>query len=453
MVSKGLRPSFTLVTLLLTHSALADEQSSATGFIEDSHLQLLNRTYYLNRDLRNGASNSLGANAHKPQSARRGYREELAQGAMFFYRSGYTRGTLGVGVDLHALLGLRLDGGGGRTGTSLMPWGNEGPSTDYTKAGAALKLRLSNTELTWGEQFPLTPVFGFNDSRLLPGSATGISLRSKELHNVEIQAGHFTAASGPESSNHDGQLYTNLMQLPGSRSVDYLGGTYAPDKNFSVSLYTSRLEDIWTQHYAGAKYRHLLATGQTITVDTNLYSTHDAGAAKGGSISNQTGSVMLGLALGAHKVSLGYQQVKGDEPMDWVSLDGTLGNVSLANIMQVSHFTEPNEKSWQLRYDLDLATFAVPGLTFMVRYTRGDGASNSHSDNAFYTQQGKHLYDDDKDNKHWERDIEAGYVVQSGSAKDLTVRVKHSLHRSGSEGRYPDHNEIRFIAEYPINIF
>lgn len=40
---------------------------------------------------------------------------------MFFYPSGYPRGTLGVGVELHALLGLRLDGGRSRTGTSLMP--------------------------------------------------------------------------------------------------------------------------------------------------------------------------------------------------------------------------------------------------------------------------------------------------------------------------------------------
>ncbi|WP_238938587.1 OprD family porin [Pseudomonas typographi] len=453
MTTGVLRRCIPFMGVLLSCPALADEQSSAAGFLEGSHLQLLNRTYYLNRDLRNGASNSLGANAHKPVSARSGYREELAQGAMFFYQSGYTQGTLGVGADLHALFGLRLDGGGGRTGTSLMPWGNDGPPTDYSKGGAALKLRFSKTQLMYGEQFPLTPVFGFNDSRLLPGSATGLSLRSNELRNIELQAGHFTATSGPESSNHDGELNTNLMQLPGSRSVDYLGGTYAPSKNLSLSLYTSRLADIWWQHYAGAKYRYPWAPGRLISMDANLYSTHDTGASKGGPIDNLTGSLMLGLTWKAHKVSVGYQKVDGDEPMDWVSLDGTLGNVALANIMQVSHFTEPNETSWQLRYDLDLASFAVPGLTFMVRYTRGAGASNSHSDNVFYTQQGKHVYDDDKDNKHWERDIEIGYVVQSGAAKNLALRVKQSVHRSTSGGRYPDHDETRLIAEYPIDIF
>ncbi|WP_407681343.1 OprD family outer membrane porin [Pseudomonas bohemica] len=90
----------------------------------------------------------------------------------------------GAGSRRHVFLPVRLPPGHARSRrrAACPPriasgWRRE-PHRHQPHALAALKLRLSNTELTWGEQFPLTPVFGFNDSRLLPGSATGVSLRS-----------------------------------------------------------------------------------------------------------------------------------------------------------------------------------------------------------------------------------------------------------------------------------
>ncbi|MBF3187934.1 outer membrane porin, OprD family, partial [Pseudomonas aeruginosa] len=81
------------------------------GFVEDSELQFLARTYYFNRDYRDSPNNA-GRNRFKPRSERNGYREEATQGLRLQFASGYTPGSLGFGLDAHAMLGLQLDSGG-----------------------------------------------------------------------------------------------------------------------------------------------------------------------------------------------------------------------------------------------------------------------------------------------------------------------------------------------------
>ncbi|MNC81408.1 Porin D precursor [compost metagenome] len=63
------------------------------------------------------------------------------------------------------------------------------------------------------------------------------------------------------------------------------------------------------------------------------------------------------------------------------------------------------------------------------------------------------MYPDGADVRHWERDIEARYVVQSGPAKDLSFRIRQATHRSSTGYRYVDDDEVRVIIDYPISIF
>ena len=443
-----------LAGLSVSGAALAG-QADAKGFLEDGHLDLLNRNFYFNRDLRNGARNNLGANARKPAGERNGYREEWAHGLMAYYRSGFTRGVVGFGLDAHALLGIRLDSGGGRTGTSLLPWDGEGqPEEEYAELGGALKLRLSNSVLKYGQQLPNVPVFAVNQARLLPSTATGFSLSVDEIRNLNLQAGHFTAVSGVDSSDNHGEITTDYAVLPTADSIDYLGGTYRFSDDLSVTLYGSELKDIWRQYYANARYRLPLTPKQALTFTFNLYDTRDHGEAKGGEIDNTSWSLSAAWKFGGHTLTLGHQRIDGDEPLDWVGFDGTQGgSLFMGNVAQVVTFSEANERSWQLRYDLDMASYGIPGLTFMTRYTRGDHMDNADSDNRFYTRNGAHVYERGKDHSHWERNFEVSYLVQSGPAKDLLLRMRQSTHRASSGYRYPDHDEIRLIAEYPLNIF
>lgn len=349
--------------------------------------------------------------------------------------------------DGFVMFGQQLDGGGGSTGTGLMPWGTSGAPSNYSKGGAAAKLRISNTVIRYGDQFPVTPVFGSFDPRLLPGTAKGFSVDSNELKSWNMQAGYLTAATAPDSSNRNGEIRTNLMQLPAAANVRYAGLAHAMSKDLQVSLYGSTLADTWNQYYTGAKAKLSLTEASEFFWTFDFYRTQDTGRSIGGQIKNTTFCTMASIRSGAHKMGVGLQKVNSDEPMDWATLDGSFGNVSLSNIMQVSHFTDPHETSWQIRYDFNFAGVGIPGLTFMSRYTRGDGMRNSGSRNLFYTQNGAHLYDDSKGNKHWERNSEIAYVVQSGRMRDLTLRLRQSSQRGTAGNRYPDHDEVRLILE------
>ncbi|WP_121411412.1 OprD family outer membrane porin, partial [Pseudomonas aeruginosa] len=146
------------------------------GFVEDSELQFLARTYYFNRDYRDSPNNA-GRNRFKPRSERNGYREETTQGLRLQFASGYTPGSLGFGLDAHAMLGLQLDSGGGRTGTGNLPVGADGhPDHRYGKVGGALRLRHGETRLKYGQTTTSAPVFAASSNRTLSGMAYGLLL-------------------------------------------------------------------------------------------------------------------------------------------------------------------------------------------------------------------------------------------------------------------------------------
>src|SRR3546814_18339107 len=75
-------------------------EEKAEGFVEGSSLTVLNRNYYFNRDHRNGQSSATG----------NGYSEAWAHAIISKFESGFTQGTVGVGVDAFAMIGLKQIG-------------------------------------------------------------------------------------------------------------------------------------------------------------------------------------------------------------------------------------------------------------------------------------------------------------------------------------------------------
>ncbi|MDH4555112.1 OprD family porin, partial [Pseudomonas sp. BN417] len=82
--------------LLLTGTAIGAATPAQAEFIKDSKASLELRNFYFNRDFRQD---------NAPQSKA----EEWAQGFLLRYESGFTEGTVGVGVDALGLLGVKLD--------------------------------------------------------------------------------------------------------------------------------------------------------------------------------------------------------------------------------------------------------------------------------------------------------------------------------------------------------
>ena len=434
-----------LPLLVAAPFAQADSaQSQSKGLIEDSTWSVLNRSVFDQRDYRHGGRNGSARNAWKPRSERNGLAQEWAYGLMGSYQSGFTQGTVGFGVDAHGYLGVKLDSGGGRAGKArLLSVDNEGhPKDDYGRAGAALKVRVSDTVLAWGEQRVKTPVFSSSDSRLLPETFTGFFLTSNEIDTLKLVAGHFPENAARNASSHDQGFVVNYSNAEQGNAFDLAGAVWNPRDDFSASLYTSRYEDSWNQHYLGSTFPPALDDRRSLSLDLNLYRTPDTGKALSGRIDNTTWSLMSRYVRGPHGFGLGWQQVDGNTPFDYVSR----GAIYISNAVQLSDFNAPNEKSWQARYDLDMGAFGVPGLNLTALYVRGFDIDGTHVDpNGGYAYLGY-----GKDGKHWERDLEARYVVQDGKAKGLAFSIRHNVHRGDTAQAELDGDQIRLAVEYPL---
>ncbi|EKT4522258.1 OprD family porin [Pseudomonas putida] len=419
-------------------AAAVSSQTEAKGFLDDSELSLKLRNYYFNRDGKSGA----------------GDRRDWTQGFIVNYSSGYTQGAIGFGVEAFGHLGIKLDGGAGHSGTGNLPVKNDGsPEDEYSRAGGALKVRVSKTELRWGDLQPTAPVFAAGGTRLLPQTATGFNLLSSEFEGLDLEGGHFTGGNGPVTTNGDHGIWATYANLQAD-SIDFVGGKYAVNEELSISLYGSELEDVWRQYYGNANLTLPLAKDQALTFDFNIYRTNDEGRAEAGDISNTTWSFATAYSfLSAHTVTLAYQKVHGDTPFDYVAfgLNGpgdTGDSIFLANSIQYSDFNGPEERSWQLRYDLDMGIYGVPGLSFMARYVNGRGIDGSKMDSESHYRG----YGYGEDGRHHETNLEAKYVLQSGPAKDLSFRIRQAIHRGNADQAEGDVNEFRFIVDYPISI-
>ncbi|OOV89917.1 OprD family porin [Pseudomonas sp. MF4836] len=431
-----------LLPLLCSLPLAAAAGEGESGFIEDSHLTLLSRNYYLNRSIQDGRRD----------------RKDWTQGFIARFSSGFTQGTVGVGVDAFGTLGLKLDASGGKIGTYNLPVHDNGkPADEYSKGGAALKLRISETVLRYGEQSVDTPVFAVGHNRLIPQAATGFALDSREVQGLKLRAGHFTSASGHVTTNSDGDLWAFYAGVT-TPSVDYLGADYQFSDKLGASLYTARFADIWNQYYANFNGSTDLDDRQQVGFDLNLYRTVDTGQAKAGAIDNTTLGASVFYGLGAHRLTLALQNVDGNTPFDYLGVgdidrNGRNGrdqgaSIYLPNSAQYSDFNGPNERSWQLRYDLAMDSYGVPGLKLMARYLRGSGIDGTHMPvvspyAGFYG----------KDGTHRETNLEARYVVQSGPLKDLSLRLRQTWHRANAAQGEGNIDEFRLITDYPLDIF
>ncbi|TFF42819.1 OprD family porin [Pseudomonas sp. RIT623] len=413
--------------------AVASSQDEAKGFVEDSKLNVKMRNLYFSRDYRNteSAGNKLAGLRHDQR--------EWGQGFIGTFESGFTQGTVGVGVDAIGLLGLKLDSGRGYSGTGLFPTGSDQRSQDdYSKGGVAVKFRISDTVLKVGDQFTALPVFATDDSRLLPETAQGALLTSNEIKGLTLHAGRFTSMTAQSETDRDS--ISDGLGRRGLKEADVFGGSYAFTDSLSTSLYYSKVEDYWRKYYANVNWALPISDKQGLVFDFNIYDTKGEGdnlyraTADGDKLDNRAYSFSGAYNIGAHTFTLAYQKVTGDGEYAY-GIDGG-GSIFLANSVARSDFNAEGEKSWQARYDLNFAEFGVPGLTFMTRYVRGTGAHTGATN----------------DGKEWERDIDVKYVLQEGPAKDLSFRVRQATYRSSDAVYSNSLDELRLIVEYPLSI-
>ncbi|WOE32958.1 MULTISPECIES: OprD family outer membrane porin [unclassified Acinetobacter] len=419
------------------------------NFIDDTVFNVLAKNYYFNRDFRKGEYNSAGQNAQLPVSERKGYREEWAQGFIVNLDSGWTDTPVQFGLNTYALMALKLDSDGYRTGTNNLEVDSNGkPKSATAEFGGAVRAKYHKTEVLLGNQFPNNPIIGTNYSRLLPSMSTGLSIKDHSFDHLTLNFGYFTQMSPVDSTERISYFNTDYNNSIQGKYVTYLGVNYNL-KNIETSLYVSELDNVWMQYYLGAKYNHLINDQSSFNLQTNNYLNRDTGEATGGNINTGLISLTGNYKRSHHSFSLAYQQVLGDEPFDWIGFKNNGGIASIPNSVQFSTFTEAKEKSAQIKYEIDFSSYGAEGLSFMTRYIYGWDMDNTASNNIFYTE--RHIYNQDTDNKHWERDIELRYKIKKGFAKNLDIRIRQATHRATQGYRYGNIDEIRLILEYPFS--
>ncbi|WP_271407579.1 OprD family porin [Pseudomonas sp. Q1-7] len=410
-------------SVLLCAGVSAGVAQAESGFFEDASATLQLRNYYFSRDF----SDIVGPN--KQSKA-----EEWAQGFILNFKSGYTPGPVGFGLDAVGTLGIKLDSSPDRVNTGLLPVKEDGRAADdYSRLGVAGKMRLSRTELKVGELQPNLPVLVFSDIRLLPPSYQGASITSSEIAGLTLQGGHLNSTSLRNEAGDD-KLQAMLGHLPQrqatSDAFNYAGADYAfNDNRTTLSAWYGQLEDIYGQRYFGLKHSEPVGAW-VLGANIGYFDSREDGKHLIGDIDNQAFYSLLSARRGGHTVYVGYQAMFGDSAFPRV-----FANISpLGNEVPTYEFAFADERSWQVRYDYDFAALGMPGLTTTLRYISGDNVD---------TGQGF-------EGKDWERDLDIGYVVQGGALKGLGVRVRNVTARSNYR---TDIDENRLILSYTIALF
>lgn len=416
------------------------------GFVEDTRWSLLNRTVLERRDYLDGGRSNGGRNAVLPRARRSDYAQEWGYGLMGAVESGFTRGVVGFGADAHAYFAHKLSGDDLRVGkVRMLPVDRQGYAQDgIARGGAALKVRISSTVLKVGEQRAKAPIFSSSDTRLLPETMRGWLLTSHEIDKLTLQAGHFTGSADRNARGTANPLVVNYLdpKSPRGDAFDFAGATWKAAPALSLSAYLGRLKDTWRTGYLGASYAVPLGAKRALAFDLQLYHSKDTGRALAGPIDNTTASLMATYTHGPHRLGVGWQKVDGDTPFDYL----TRGAIWLGNAAQLSDFNAPHEQSWQLRYEVDAASWGAPGLAMGAAYIRGSGIDGSRVP----ARGGYAWLGYGKDGRHWERDLWLRYTVQAGSAKGLALLLRYGEHRSNKAQAELDARQIRVAVEYPI---
>ncbi|SER22313.1 outer membrane porin, OprD family [Azotobacter beijerinckii] len=432
------------VALSTLGAALAVPAVAQAGFIEDSKATLSLKNFYINQDVRN-------------QDAPR--QEDWGQGFFLDFKSGFTEGPVGFGLDVQAMHAIRLDGGGRadkagieRTPGGMFPLESNGKAkTDFGRVGVTGKLRISKTEARLGTLMPKMPVLTYNDGRLLPQMFHGAQVTSNEIKDLSLTAGKIEHSTERNSSDSHG------LSIGGANSGSkaqfsnefYFGGAdYKPTKDLLLQYYYGNLRDFYKQHFFGLVHDWKLPVGalktdlRYFTSDSDGKNESASGRAEGyrssgangssGEVDNNLWSAMFTYSLAGHALSAGYQKVTGNSDFPHIN-QGNGRTLYLITNAQIGKFASAGENTWVVGHTYDFAAIGVPGLKTKLIYFSGDDIDAAGSDN-----------------KEWERNFRVDYTVQSGLLKGVGLSWLNAAAR-GNDGR--DLDENRLVVSYSLPLF
>jgi hypothetical protein len=428
---------YTVITLAL--GAMTFGSQAHADFLRDSKATLGLKNFYFNNDNRDGTA--------VPSKT-----EEWAQGFLLDFKSGYTDGMIGFGIDALGLMGVTLDSGKGRhVGSSMIPSDSDDSAVDeWSRLGLTGKVRVSKTELRLGTLMPKLPILVANDGRLLPQTFEGGQITSSELKDLTLIGGRIEHATGRGSSDQTGLAATGGTRE--SNAFDFAGGDWKITRDLTAQYYYAHLDDYYSQQFFGLLHTWTITDNQSLKTDLRYFKTDSSGKngsgtsgyrisgytdGNDGEIDNRTWSAALIYSLGAHAFTAGYQSVSSGSGFTQLNQGGLpdkgAGGVSLYLYTDrlIQTFTRAGERTAFGQYAYDFAALGVPGLKASVIYLSGDNIKTATGN----TQ------------KEWERDFSLDYTIQSGALKGVGLGWRNG--KSNSEAsRNQDQN--RLIVSYSI---
>jgi hypothetical protein len=373
---------------------------------------------------------------------------------MLDFKSGYTDGMVGFGIDGLGLLGVTLDSGKGRhVGSTMMPSDSDNRAVDeWSRLGLTGKVKMSKTEFRYGTLIPKLPILVANDGRVLPQTFEGGQITSSEFKGLTLTGGRIEHATGRGSTDQTGLAVAGGTRE--SNQFDFAGGDWNVTKELTAQYYYANLDNYYKQHFLGLIHTLALSDNQSLKTDLRYFKTDSSGANSAGTsgyrmsgytknvdgeIDNRTWSAALIYTLGGHAITAGYQSVSDGSNFTQLSqgslVDKGAGGASLYLYTDrlIQSFARAGERTVFGQYAYDFAALGVPGLKGSVMYLSGDNIKTTSGDNQ----------------KEWERDISLDYVLQSGALKGVGFGWRNG--KSNSEAaRNVDQNRVFVSYSIPL---
>ena len=406
----------------LTSSMLLSTQVFAGHFMDNSSVELTTRNFYFDRD-------------YQEQSAYPAAKD-WSQGLILKANSGYTEGKVGFGLDILATAGFKLDADAEHAGTGNLPRDtrtNE-PASSYGEIGVTAKAKISQTEVKVGTLMPMNPVLVASPARLLPQTYQGISLQSKEIQNLDLQAAYIDKVNHRDSTNYENIKISGVngrFKAAETNDLYYLGGYYDFNQAFKLTTFYMDVNNLYHQTMLGLQHKYLLNEQTNLTSQLRYYNSRDEGQAKAGLVDNDLFHAHFELKHDSHKLMFSTFQHHGETAFPYLSG----GETGLLIDTWPGDFLNAKEKVYSFRYEYDFKK-QVPGLRFMTRYTVGHNIDEPHLGGT--------------DLKEDELDFDLGYTLQSGLFKNLGLRARYAIYDNNMlpTANIKPANETRINIDY-----
>ncbi|MDM1764471.1 MULTISPECIES: OprD family porin [unclassified Acinetobacter] len=408
--------------LSISCAALLSCSTFANDFIDKSSVTLTARNFYFDRDYQEQAAFPAA--------------KDWTQGFILKANSGYTEGTVGFGLDVLATAGFKLYADDHDAGTGNLPRDlkTNQPTSSYGEIGLTAKAKISQSELKVGTLTPMNPVLVASPARLLPQTYQGVSLQSKDIKNLDLQAAYINKVNHRDSTNWENIKISGVNGRFKAAETDglyYTGGFYQLNSALRLGLFYLNVNDLYEQSTTGFLYKWEIDPRTQLNTYFHYYRSRDEGQAKAGLVDNDLYHTHVELKRDNHKFIVGSFQHHGDTAFPYLSG----GETGLLIDTWPGEFLNPKEKVYSLRYEYDFKDY-VQGLRFMTRYTRGSNIYAPHLG-------GTNLKED-------ELDFDVGYTVPSGTFKNLGLRVRYAIYDNNmsATANIKPVNETRLNIDY-----